>query len=127
MRGGVPTGGAGDGGTEGGIGWQAALYRVQQLLSVLGQQCNLRFCNWNAQAATRTAVTVVCSGLILSTQGTIKTDMSITRQVLADPVLLGLILTAIAINLGALGLKLERRRAHQVAGRERVGAEGAAG
>lgn len=53
--------------------------------------------------------------------------MSITRQVLADPVLLGLILTAIAINLGALGLKLERRRAHQVAGRERVGAEGAAG
>jgi hypothetical protein len=65
VRGGVPTGGAGDGGTEGGIGWQAALYRVQQLLSVLGQQCNLRFCNWNAQAATRTAVTVVCSGLIL--------------------------------------------------------------
>jgi multisubunit Na+/H+ antiporter MnhC subunit len=43
-----------------------------------------------------------------------KKDMSTTRQVLDDPVLLGLILTAIAINLAVLGLKLERRRAHQV-------------
>lgn len=41
--------------------------------------------------------------------------MSITRQVLDDPVLLGLILTAIAVNLAALGLKLERRRAHDEA------------
>ena len=53
-------------------------------------------------------------GVDLVDLGNYKTAMSTTRQVLDDPVLLGLILTAIAINLAALGFKLERRRAHQV-------------
>lgn len=73
-RGGVTTGGAGDGGTEGGVGRRAAPplqgaaapFRIGSALqsSVLNR--------WIAQAETRTAVTVVCSGLISSTQGTIK-------------------------------------------------------
>ena len=34
----------------------------------------------------------------------------VVRQVLADPILVGMILFAIFVNAGALGLKWERRR-----------------
>ena len=34
----------------------------------------------------------------------------VVRQVLADPILVGMILCAIFVNAGALGLKWERRR-----------------
>ncbi len=34
----------------------------------------------------------------------------VVRQVLADPILVGMILFAILVNAGALGLKWERRR-----------------